>query len=110
MDPAFLTRLRALCPLNGDTLRRVALDTDSVNTFDTSFYENLRRGRGVLESDSLLWSDPRTQKYVQQFIGVGKPHKSTFNKVFAKSMVKMSKIELKTGNQGEIRGVCNKIN
>ncbi|KAI3694449.1 hypothetical protein L1987_77414 [Smallanthus sonchifolius] len=110
IDQAFLPHLRTLCPNGGDVTRRVALDTHSVNTFDNSFYDNIRRGRGVLESDSVLWSDPRTQKLVQRFIGATRAHQSTFNKMFAKAMVKMSKIELKTGNQGEIRRVCNTIN
>ncbi|KAK9075926.1 hypothetical protein SSX86_004256 [Deinandra increscens subsp. villosa] len=110
IDHTFLRHLRTMCPEGGDGARRVALDTDSVNNFDNSFYGNLRDGRGVLESDSLLWSDPRTQKIVQGFIGGSRRHQSKFNKMFGRSMVKMSKIELKTGKQGEIRRVCNKIN
>ncbi|KAF5755491.1 putative peroxidase [Helianthus annuus] len=103
IDQGFLPHLQTLCPLSGDLTRRVALDTNSENNFDNSFYENIRRGRGVLESDSKLWSDPRTQKFAQPFIGASRSHGSTFNKMFAIAMVKMSKIELKTGNQGEIR-------
>ncbi|KAJ0667510.1 putative peroxidase [Helianthus annuus] len=110
IDQGFLPHLQTLCPLSGDLTRRVALDTNSENNFDNSFYENIRRGRGVLESDSKLWSDPRTQKFAQPFIGASRSHGSTFNKMFAIAMVKMSKIELKTGNQGEIRRVCNRIN
>ncbi|MFS7943543.1 putative peroxidase [Helianthus anomalus] len=111
IDQGFLPHLQTLCPLSGgDLTRRVALDTNSENNFDNSYYENIRRGRGVLESDSKLWSDPRTQKLAQRFIGASRSHGSTFNKMFARAMVKMSKIELKTGNQGEIRRVCNKIN
>ncbi|KAD5317444.1 hypothetical protein R6Q59_032780 [Mikania micrantha] len=111
IDQAFLHRLRTLCPHGGDDATRVALDTESVNIFDTSYFENIKRGRGVLESDSLLWSDPRTQKYVKRFIGAKRPHRlTTFKKMFGKAMVKMSKIGLKTGNHGEIRRVCNKVN
>ncbi|KAM0026612.1 putative peroxidase [Helianthus debilis subsp. tardiflorus] len=110
IDQGFLPHLQTLCPLSGDLTKRVALDTNSENNFDNSYYENIRRGRGVLESDSKLWSDPRTQKLAQRFIGASRSHGSTFNKMFARAMVKMSKIELKTGNQGEIRRVCNKIN
>ncbi|KAJ0826381.1 putative peroxidase [Helianthus annuus] len=100
IDQGFLPHLQTLCPLSGDLTRRVALDTNSENNFDNSFYENIRRGRGVLESGSKLWSDPRTQKFAQPFIGASRSHGSTFNKMFAIAMVKMSKIELKTGNQG----------
>ncbi|XP_076886776.1 peroxidase N1-like [Bidens hawaiensis] len=105
IDQSFLPHL------GGEGATRVALDTNSVNTFDTSFFENIRSGRGVLETDSMLWTDARTQKYAQRFTKARRSHQSTlFNKMFARAMVKMSKIELKTGNQGEIRRVCNTIN
>ncbi|XP_076915047.1 peroxidase N1-like [Bidens hawaiensis] len=110
IDQPFLPHLRTLCPLGGEQATRVALDTNSVNTFDTSFFDNIRSGRGVLETDSMLWTDARTQKYAQRFTKTRRSHQSAFNKMFAKAMVKMSKIELKTGNQGEIRRVCNTIN
>jgi len=35
---------------------------------------------------------------------------STFDKEFAKAMVKMGSIEVKIGVDGEVRKVCSKIN
>ena len=84
------------------------LDTYSETNFDNSYYGNVRNGRGVLESDSKLWSDGRTHKFVQQFLGSS--NRLKFNKQFGRAMVKLSNVEVKTGNQGEIRRVCNKIN
>ncbi|PIA56022.1 hypothetical protein AQUCO_00700386v1 [Aquilegia coerulea] len=111
IDPSFLPRLQALCPPNGDGSRRVSLDTDSQNRFDTSFFTNLRNGRGILESDQKLWTDTSTQPFVQRFEG---PIRGLlglrFDFEFGKSMVKMSNIEVKTGTQGEIRSVCSAIN
>ncbi|KAD6795411.1 hypothetical protein E3N88_06307 [Mikania micrantha] len=69
INPAFLPQLRALCPNGGSGSTRVGLDTGSVNRFDNSFFANLRNGRGVLESDAKLWSDPTTQRFVQRFLG-----------------------------------------
>ncbi|XP_021908216.1 peroxidase N1-like [Carica papaya] len=57
----FLPQLQILCPENGDGSMRVALDTGSVNRFDTSFFANLRDGKGVLQSDQALWSDASTR-------------------------------------------------
>ncbi|RVW24210.1 Peroxidase N1 [Vitis vinifera] len=45
IDPTFLPQLQALCPQNGDANRRVALDTGSPNTFDASFFKNLKMGK-----------------------------------------------------------------
>ncbi|GJR92575.1 heme peroxidase [Tanacetum coccineum] len=52
INQAFLPQLRALCPNGGDRLRRVALDTGSVNNFGNSFYDNLRdQAGGNLQQD-----------------------------------------------------------
>ncbi|KAJ9538313.1 hypothetical protein OSB04_031046 [Centaurea solstitialis] len=107
INQAFLPQLRALCPNGGDGLRRVALDTGSVGSFGNSFYENLRNGRGVTESDAKLWSDRRTQRFVQGFLG---NRGSRFNSEFGRAMVKMGNTEVKTGSQGEIRRICTATN
>lgn len=109
INPAFLPQLRALCPQNGDGTRRVGLDTGSPNRFDSSFFTNLRNGRGILESDQKLWTDASTRTFVERFIGLT-TGLLTFNVEFGNSMVKMSNIEVKTGNQGEIRKVCSAVN
>ncbi|XP_034680727.1 peroxidase N1-like [Vitis riparia] len=110
MDASFVTQLQALCPANGDASRRVALDTGSSNTFDASFFTNLKNGRGVLESDQRLWTDASTKTFVQRFLGVRGLSGLNFNVEFGKSMVKMSNVGVKTGTEGEIRKVCSSIN
>ncbi|RVW74891.1 Peroxidase N1 [Vitis vinifera] len=44
IDPTFLPQLQALCPQNSDANKRVALDTGNPNTFDASFFKNLKMG------------------------------------------------------------------
>nr|APO14265.1 peroxidase 3 [Luffa aegyptiaca] len=110
IDPAFVSQLQALCPQNGDGSREVGLDTGSPGRFDTSFFSNLRNGRGILESDQKLWTDASTRTFVQRFLGLRGLLGLTFSVEFGKSMVKMSNIELKTGTQGEIRKVCSAVN
>ncbi|NP_001312671.1 peroxidase N1-like precursor [Nicotiana tabacum] len=110
IDATFLPQLQALCPQNGDAARRVALDTGSANNFDTSYFSNLRNGRGVLESDQKLWTDASTKVFVQRFLGIRGLLGLTFGVEFGRSMVKMSNIEVKTGTNGEIRKVCSAIN
>ncbi|KAJ6299846.1 hypothetical protein OIU76_020773 [Salix suchowensis] len=69
INPAFVSQLQALCPQNGDGSRRIALDTGSQNRFDSSFFANLRSGRGILESDQKLWTDATTRTFVQRLAG-----------------------------------------
>ncbi|XP_062177656.1 peroxidase N1-like [Alnus glutinosa] len=110
IDAAFLPQLRELCPQNGDGTRRVGLDTGSPNKFDTSFFTNLRGGRGVLESDQKLWTDASTQTFVQRFLGLRGLLGLSFSVEFGKSMVKMSNIGVKGSTNGEIRKLCSAIN
>ncbi|MFQ6648628.1 hypothetical protein Gotur_020909 [Gossypium turneri] len=110
INPAFVSHLQALCPQNRDGSRQIALDTGSADRFDTSFFANLREGKGILESDQRLWTDDLTKKFVQRFLEVRGSLGLSFNVEFGKSMVKMSNIEVKTGTMGEIRKVCSKVN
>ncbi|KAL1204070.1 Peroxidase 71 [Cardamine amara subsp. amara] len=106
VDQAFLTQLQTQCPQNGDGSVRVDLDTGSAATFDNSYFNNLARGRGVLQSDHVLWTDPATRPIVQQLMSP----RSTFNTEFARAMVRMSNIGVLTGATGEIRRVCSAVN
>uniref|UniRef100_A0A1J3GC07 Peroxidase n=1 Tax=Noccaea caerulescens TaxID=107243 RepID=A0A1J3GC07_NOCCA len=106
MDQTFVPQLQRLCPQNGDASRRVDLDAGSGRTFDTSFFNNLSRGRGILQSDHVLWTTPATRSIVQEFMA----SRANFNAQFARSMVKMSNIGVKTGANGEIRRICSAVN
>lgn len=110
INPTFVSQLQAQCPANGNAATRVGLDTGSTGRFDTSFFNNLRNGRGVLLSDQLLWSDASTRQIVQRFMGFRGLAGLTFNVEFGMAMVKMSKIGVKTGTSGEIRRVCSAVN
>ncbi|XVF67187.1 hypothetical protein PTKIN_Ptkin10aG0100100 [Pterospermum kingtungense] len=110
IDPSFVPQLQAICPQNGDGNSRADLDTGSARKFDTSFLTNLRNGRGVLLSDQALWADPSTRILAQPFLVLKGFKPLNFNEEFVRSMVKMSHIGVKTGNDGEIRKVCYAVN
>ncbi|KAI4335727.1 hypothetical protein L6164_014343 [Bauhinia variegata] len=111
INQAFLAQLQALCPKNGDGLKKVPLDKDSPDKFDVSFFKNLRDGNGVLESDQRLWADDATKTVVQNYAeNIRGLLGFRFDYDFTKAMIKMSSIEVKTGTQGEIRKVCSKFN
>ncbi|KAK4799827.1 hypothetical protein SAY86_025192 [Trapa natans] len=110
IDPSFVSSLQALCPRNGDGSRRVDLDTGSSGGFDTSFFANLRAGKGILESDQMLWTDPGTRAVVQRYLFLRVAGALNFNIEFGRSMVKMGNIGVKTGSDGEIRKKCSAVN
>ncbi|KAL0844729.1 hypothetical protein Bca101_017975 [Brassica carinata] len=110
ISPSFLTQLKTLCPPSGDGSERVALDIESPSKFDVSFFKKLRDGNGILESDQRLWSsDYETSDVVNKYastirglLGI------SFDKEFAKAMVKMGSIEVKIGVDGELAGLPTK--
>ncbi|GMN19703.1 hypothetical protein TIFTF001_046981 [Ficus carica] len=110
INPSFVPTLRAHCPQNGDRTRRVDLDTGSASLFDTTFFANLKNGRGVVESDQVLWTVPSTRTIVEGFLRLRGAQGLNFKVEFAKSMEKMSNIGVKTGTHGEIRRVCTAVN
>jgi peroxidase len=74
------------------------VELDSTATrFDTQYYKDITRGRGLLTSDQGLLSDARTKGAVYSNRG------TEFLTNFGKAMVAMSQIEVLTGSAGEIR-------
>lgn len=111
INQATLAQFQALCPKNGNGLRKVSLDSGSPAKFDVSFFKNVRDGNGVLESDQRLWEDSATRSVVQNYGGnIRGLLGLRFNFEFPKAMIKMSSVEVKTGSDGEIRKVCSKFN
>ncbi|AES91500.1 putative peroxidase [Medicago truncatula] len=111
INQAFLAQLKAICPKNGDGLRRVALDKDSPAKFDVSFFKNVRDGNGILESDQRLWEDSATRRVVENYGGNFRGLLGLrFDFEFPKAMIKLSSVDVKTGIDGEIRKVCSRFN
>ncbi|KAG8387007.1 hypothetical protein BUALT_Bualt03G0208400 [Buddleja alternifolia] len=106
LDSNYVAQLRRKCSPT-DTTTLVQMDPGSFKTFDEGYYAQVAKRRGLFTSDSALLADRKTNAYVRlQATSKG----STFFKDFAKSMVKMGKIDVLTGNQGEIRRTCAFVN
>lgn len=83
------------------------MDPGSFLTFDIDYYRNLLKRRGLFQSDAALLTNSVTKSYVVELLD---GPLETFFKEFAVSMVKMGKIQVKTGTEGEIRKNCAVIN
>ncbi|GMP66913.1 hypothetical protein CsSME_00027078 [Camellia sinensis var. sinensis] len=106
MNQNYIAQLKKKCK-PGDTTTIVEMDPGSSKIFDTDYYTVVSKRRGLFQSDAALLTDNTTNAYVQL---QKTPKGSTFLKDFADSMVKMGQIGVLTGNSGEIRKICSRIN
>ncbi|CAN1319057.1 Peroxidase 27 [Linum perenne] len=105
LDSDYVPNLKSKCtPSDQTTL--VEMDPGSFKTFDNGYYKLVAKRRGLFQSDAALMDHPVTRAYVEKSLTVG----STFLKDFGESMVRMGRIGVLTGKEGEIRKVCYKTN
>ncbi|KAL8139586.1 hypothetical protein V2J09_005607 [Rumex salicifolius] len=99
MDPSLVKKLIKTCPkhLNG-TQNEAFLDQTpgSEDTIDTSFYKNIMAHKGVIDFDQRMAYDPRTRGLVRAMA-----YDTLFSDKFGKAMIKLTKIGVLTGKEGE---------
>ncbi|KAG2240861.1 hypothetical protein Bca52824_097034 [Brassica carinata] len=110
INPEFFQVLRSKCPRGGDVNVRIPLDWESQFVFDDQIFRNIRDGKGVIKSDSVLYQDNDMKNIIESYLASNESSKANFAADFAEAMAKMGAIGVKTGVQGEIRRVCNATN
>ncbi|KAK8709563.1 hypothetical protein V6N13_060578 [Hibiscus sabdariffa] len=105
IDPAFAKQRRATCPRTGGNTNMAPFDPTPAK-FDTAYFKNLVKQRGLLTSDQALFNGGSTDKLVKTY----SLNPDAFWNDFAKSMIKMGNIRPLTGKQGQIRLNCRKAN
>ncbi|XP_059280148.1 peroxidase 43-like [Lycium ferocissimum] len=112
INPKFLPELRRKCPKNGNINVRISLDNGSERKFDDQILHNIKNGFAVIASDARLYDDNITRAVVDSYLQPQSPNRnsSSFGKDFGLAMVKLGRLEVKTGLLGEIRKVCNSFN
>ncbi|KAL3509716.1 hypothetical protein ACH5RR_029117 [Cinchona calisaya] len=104
IDVGYLNLLKKQCSRDSNY---VNLDVTTPRTFDEVYYQNVEIKKGLLSTDQLLFSDPRTAPIVE---ALGS-QSQLFTSQFAVSMVNLGNVQVLTGNnQGEIRFDCNYVN
>ncbi|CAI9761353.1 unnamed protein product [Fraxinus pennsylvanica] len=108
MDPAYRDTLRQTCPQGGNADTLANLDPSSPDGFDNDYFTNLQSNRGLLQTDQELFSTSGadTVAIVNRFGN----SQSEFFDAFVQSMIKMGNISPLTGNNGEIRADCKRVN
>lgn len=103
LDTQFATTLSKTCSAGDNTEQ--PFDA-SRNTFDTNYFNALQMKKGVLFSDQTLFASANTRGIVNAYA----MNMAFFFMDFQQAMVKMGKMDVKEGNQGEVRDNCRRIN
>ncbi|EYU44705.1 hypothetical protein ABFS82_08G015200 [Erythranthe guttata] len=105
--PEFAKSLRSACAdyTKNPTLS-VFNDIMTPNKFDNMYYNNIRKGLGLLSSDHTLSSDQRTRGFVELY----STNQDAFFQAFVRAMEKLSVYGIKTGKNGDIRRRCDSFN
>ncbi|WVZ68553.1 hypothetical protein U9M48_017482 [Paspalum notatum var. saurae] len=105
LDKAYAARLRQACEagLANDTTP-VEMDPSSPYTFDLSYYRDVVSNTSLFLSDQALLDDRWTRAYVERMATAETPDE--FFADYAIAITNMARIEVLTGDNGEIRKVC----
>ncbi|KAL2927832.1 Peroxidase 5 [Bienertia sinuspersici] len=76
------------------------------SAWGNSFYNNIMKGKSLLPSDIALAANADTKDMVMKFAA----DNAHWQKMFGDAMVKLGKVNVLTGDQGEIRRHCGWIN
>jgi peroxidase len=108
LNSQYLATLQQNCPQNGSGNTINNLDPSSPNNFDNNYFKNLLNNQGLLQTDQELFSTigAATISIVNLFAN----NQTAFFEAFVQSMINMGNISPLTGNQGEIRSDCKKVN
>lgn len=107
MNPKLAEALQKACAnhLKDETIATFN-DIMTPGKFDNMYFKNLARGLGLLASDQILISDPRTRPFVELYAA----NNTAFFNDFAHAMEKLSMVGVKTGKEGEVRRRCDNLN
>ncbi|XP_020203385.1 putative Peroxidase 48 [Cajanus cajan] len=85
-------------------MQALSSSVSSGAAFDTHYYQSLLRGRGLLFADQQLMAAEKTARLVSAYAS---DDGSTFRMDFARVMLKMSNLDVLTGQQGQVRLNCS---
>ncbi|KAL2550853.1 Peroxidase 64 [Forsythia ovata] len=109
LDPLYAIQLKQQCPRgpNGNVdPNAVVFMNISPTRSENSYYVDVLKNRGLFTSDQTLTTSPDTLSEVRDYAR----NNIKWQVDFSEAMIKMSQVEVLTGNAGEIRLNCRAIN
>ncbi|KAL8233066.1 hypothetical protein R6Q57_002844 [Mikania cordata] len=107
LNPLYASKLKQECPKNSNNVNLVVpMNPTSPAISDTGYYVDVLNNRGLFTSDQSLLTSSSTANQVHQ----NAMNPFAWKTKFADAMVKMGRIGVITGQQGEIRSNCRVIN
>ncbi|KAI4335397.1 hypothetical protein L6164_014042 [Bauhinia variegata] len=103
---AYALQLREMCPIKVDPRIAINMDPVTPQKFDNQYFKNLQQGKGLFTSDQVLFTDARSKDTVNLFAS----NEQAFNNAFITAITKLGRVGVKTGNDGEIRFDCTRVN
>jgi peroxidase len=104
LNEQYLNYLKRRCSTDSEYSE---LDATTPTVFDNAYYKNLQNNMGLLETDQKMWVDSRTGPIVKAFAN---DHENLFYSEFGAAMVKLSRSNVLTKNDGEVRIKCSAAN
>uniref|UniRef100_A0A7C8ZUL4 peroxidase n=1 Tax=Opuntia streptacantha TaxID=393608 RepID=A0A7C8ZUL4_OPUST len=108
ISSSLLQLLQNTCPQNSQSDSETFLDQTPNSHFivDNAFYNQILAHNGTMEIDQNMALHPLTSDLVKRLAN----SPDQFLDQFGQAMVKMGRIGVLTGNQGEIRKTCSSVN
>lgn len=107
INPTFAASLHKTCPRVGGDNNLAPLDPTPARV-DTSYYKELMCKKGLLHSDQELYKGNGSES--DRLVELYGRNPFAFARDFKGSMIKMGNIKPLTGNKGEIRRNCRRVN
>ncbi|KAK9757597.1 hypothetical protein RND81_01G173000 [Saponaria officinalis] len=105
MNSKFVDSLRSICPYTNNSIT-VPMDFISPNKLDNAYYRDIREHRVLFTSDQTLLDSRKTKTMVDHYAS----HGGAWKKDFADAMIRVALIEVKVGEEGQIRSNCRLVN
>jgi peroxidase len=107
INPAFAAFMQQHCPVTRGDNNTEPFDATPTR-FDTLYFRSLMQSMGLLHSDQELFKGDGSES--DKLVQLYSTHHLNFARDFAASMIKMGNIKPLTGNQGEVRLNCRRVN